>query len=127
MTNVKSAALLLIAAASTALSVTSLSANKDSVVGVGDFPCATYIRLYDGRDGNGRKLLLQRVEEWALGYMSGLNKRAGDNAARDLSFYENADLGYTILSRCRDNSSVNISEITRQIYATAPTALPGSA
>lgn len=127
MTHVKGAALLLIAAASTAFSVSSVTAKQDSVVGVGDFPCATYIRLYDGRDVNRRKLLLQRVEEWALGYMSGLNKRAGNEAARDISFYENADLGYTILSRCRDDTGVNISQIVRGIYATAPMALPGSA
>ena len=126
MTNMKSAALLLIAAATTALGVSPVTARQDSVVGVGDFPCATYVRLYDGRDNNGRKLLLQRVEEWALGYMSGLNRRAGDGGARDISFYENADLGYTILSQCRDNTGVNISAITRDIYATAPPALPGS-
>ncbi len=127
MTYVNNAALLLIAAASTALSVSSVSARQDSVVGVGDFPCATYIRLYDDRDNNGRKLLLQRVEEWALGYMSGLNKRAGDGAARDLSFYENADLGFSILSQCRNRTGVNISAIVRDIYANAPPALPGSA
>jgi len=127
MKNMKSAAMLIIAAASTALSISPVTARQDSVVGVGDFPCATYIRLYDSRDNNGRKLLLQRVEEWALGYMSGLNKRAGDSAVRDISFYENADLGFTVLSQCRDNTGVNISQIVRGIYANAPPALPGSA
>lgn len=126
MKNMSSAATMIFAAVSIVLGASSATANE-GVVGVGDFSCATYVRLYDGGETDRRKLLLQRVEQWALGYMSGLNERADPGAVRDLSFFANADLGYDILSQCRGSADLSISEVVTGIYANALMASPGSA
>lgn len=102
------------------------SANDDDVVGIGDLPCTTIIRLYDNGDPAARKVLLQKVEQWSLGYMSGLNKKANDNAKRELSYFAMADLGYNVLSECRVTPARRIREIVADIYSSASIMAPES-
>lgn len=124
MKKMSSAVVLSIAGATTLFGASIVMASETGTAGVGDLPCASYIKLYDGYSTDKRKLLDQKVEQWALGYMSGLNERAGQGAMRDLSYLD--DVGYSVLSECRMSANMRIVEIVTQIYEFAPMAEPGS-
>ena len=125
MKKMSSAVVLSIAGATTLFGASLVLASEDGAAGVGDLTCATYVKMYDGYDTDRRKFLDQKVEQWALGYMSGLNKSAGSGTKRDLSSLN--DVGYRIVSDCRMSANMRIVDIAMQIYEIAPMAEPGTA
>ena len=126
MMNLRNAVLVSIITAALLFYIPDTSANDGDSVGVGDLECTTLIRLYDNGDPAARKVVLQKVEQWALGYMSGLNKKASDNAKRELSYFAMADLGYNVLSECRITPARRIREIVADIYSSASMMAPES-
>jgi len=95
----------------------SVYADHDNYAGLGDGKCYELTdELWPELDEEKRKYLRVMVTEWAVGYMSGLNRRAEESEKRDLPYNKYEFLFDTIFSTCKNNPDEQIGRVVDEIY-----------